>query len=138
MLKGKYLESQVDRVITYINSSGGHAHKNYPRRNIDGQFLEGEPFDFECFIKNYKCVFDAKECETNTWHMKPKDIKQANNLKACKNNGLDAYFLILFENKELKQIDIDTVIEVLNSGKKSINKSLGQDWDLLKVIRGNK
>lgn len=67
--------------------------------------------------------------------MKDKDIKQAENLKHCKNAGLEAYFLIYFENKEVKQIDIDDVISVLKTGKKGINKSLGTDWRLVEVLK---
>lgn len=67
--------------------------------------------------------------------MKDKDIKQAENLKHCKNAGLEAYFLICFENKEVKQIDIDDVIEILKTGKKGINKNLGIDWELLEVLK---
>ncbi len=67
--------------------------------------------------------------------MQKKDIVQANNLKKCKNCGINAYFLIFFEDKEVKQIDIDDVIEVLKSGKKSINKELGKEWEVLKIIK---
>lgn len=69
--------------------------------------------------------------------MKEKDIKQAENLKHCKNAGLDAYFLVLFENKEVKQIDIDDVIEVLKTGKKGIRKDIGKEWNLLKILQKN-
>ena len=87
------------------------------------------------FYKEYKAVFDAKECKEENWHMQKKDIVQANNLKKCKNCGINAYFLIFFEDKEVKQIDIDDVIEVLKSGKKSINKELGKEWEVLKIIK---
>lgn len=81
-------------------------------------------------------MFDAKECQGPVWYMKDKDIKQAENLKHCKNVGLDSYFLIFFENKEVKQIDIDSVIEVLRTGKKGIKKELGTEWKLLKILKG--
>lgn len=121
--------------MNYINSTGGHAHKNYPKRLEDGTYLQGEPFDYEAFVKNYHCVFDAKECQGPVWYMKEKDIKQAENLKHCKNVGLDAYFLILFENKEVKQLDIDDVIEVLKTGKKGIRKDIGREWRLMEVLK---
>lgn len=79
-------------------------------------------------------MFDAKESKGPIWYMKPKDIKQAENLKHCKNVGLDAYFLIYFENNEVKQIDVDTIIEVLKTGKKGIKKELGKEWRLLGKI----
>lgn len=66
--------------------------------------------------------------------MKPKDIKQAESLKHCKNVGLDAYFLICFDDKEVKQIDVDNVIDALKTGKKGIKKELGEEWRLLKKI----
>lgn len=83
-------------------------------------------------------MFDAKECQGPVWYMKEKDIKQAENLKHCKNAGLDAYFLIFFENKEVKQIDIDDVIEVLKTGKKGIRKDIGKEWNLLKILQKQK
>lgn len=67
--------------------------------------------------------------------MKEKDIKQAENLKHCKNVGLDAYFLIFFENKEVKQLDIDDVIGVLKTGKKGIRKDIGKEWRLMEVLK---
>ena len=136
MQKGRSFEKQIEKVMDHINSTGGHAHKNYAKRLEDGTYIQGEPFDYEAFIKNYHCVFDAKECKENIWYMKEKDIKQAENLKHCKNAGLDAYFLILFESKEIRQIDIDVVIEVLKQNKKGINKKMGREWELLKKIGG--
>ena len=133
---GRKFEKQIEKVLDYINSIGGHAHKNYAKRLEDGTYLQGEPFDYEAFVKNYHCVFDAKECQGPIWYMKDKDIKQAENLKHCKNAGLNAYFLIYFENKEVRQIDIDNVIDVLKIGKKGIKKELGTEWKLLKVIGG--
>lgn len=135
MQKGREFEKQIEKVIDYINSIGGHAHKNYAKRLEDGTYIQGEPFDYECFIKDYHCVFDAKECQSSIWYMKEKDIKQAENLKHCKNAGLEAYFLIYFEDKEVKQIDIDKVIEVLKNGKKGIKKELGTNWKLLEVLK---
>lgn len=135
MQKGKWFENQIEKVIEYIEKMGGHGHKNHANRTQEGIYLEGEPFDFEIFTKDYKCVFDAKEVEGDTWHMAKKDIVQANNLKKCKNCGIHAYFLICFNKTEVKQIDVDRIIEVLRKGKKSVHKSLGTEWELLKRIK---
>lgn len=134
--RGYQFENQINKVLDYVNSIGGHAHKNHPERTVDGTYIRGESFDYEVFLKDYKAVFDAKECATDTWHMQKKDIVQAENLKHCKNVGLDAYFLIYFKNQGIYQIDIDKVVDILGQGKKSINFNLGTEWKLLKIIRG--
>lgn len=135
MRRGYKFENEIQKVADYINSVGGHAHKNNAERTIDGIYLKGEPFDYEIFLPEYKCVFDSKECKTDVWHMQKKDILQAENLKHCKNCGLEAYFLICFESDNVVQIDIDDVIEVLKTGKKSIHKEIGKKWELLEIIK---
>lgn len=134
MRKGQYLESQINKVIKYVNEIGGHAHKNNPSRTVDGIYLSGEPFDYEIFLKNYKACFDAKEVKGDVWHLKDKDVKQAENLKHCKNIGLNAYFLILFNQKELLEVDVDDVIEELKKGKKSIHKEKGTKSKLNEIL----
>lgn len=79
--------------------------------------------------------FDAKQCKTDTWHILKKDIKQTNELKKCKNAGLNAYFLICFENKDVRAIDVDDVIKVLKQNKKSIKNINLKEWDLLEEIK---
>ena len=64
-----------------------------------------------------------------------KDIKQTNELKKCKNAGLNAYFLICFENKDVRAIDVDDVIKVLKQNKKSIKNINLKEWDLLEEIK---
>lgn len=135
MRRGFDFEAQVDKVVEYVNNIGAHAHKNNPKRTLDGIFLEGEPFDYEIFLKDYKAVFDAKKADTKVWHMLKKDIIQAEKLKHCKNTGLKAYFLVCFENKYVRQIDIDKVIDVLKQGSKSIPIELGCEWELLKILK---
>lgn len=136
MRKGYKFEKQIQKVLDYVNSIGGHAHKNHPERTVDGTYIKGEVFDYEVFLPNYKACFDAKEVVTDTWYMLKKDIIQAENLKHCKNAGLQAYFLIYFKNRGVLQIDVDKVIKVLEQGKKSINYTLGCEWDLLSEIVG--
>jgi hypothetical protein len=104
MQKGHAFEKQVEKVADYINTSGGHAHKNHAERTIEGTYIKGEPFDWEMFIPNYHCAFDTKECKDDTWHMQPKDIVQAENLKHCKNAGLEAYFLSISTIKKLSKL----------------------------------
>lgn len=146
MQKGKYLESQIDKLCKYINAVGFHAHKNHPLRTVDGTFLAGEPYDYEIFARRngapYHACFDAKECMEFSWHMKKKDIKQAEALKHCKNAGVDAFFLIYFVPLgTLLKIDVDDVIAVLQSGSKTVPSTLGVPWDvqsLINEIRGEK
>lgn len=146
MQKGKYLESQIDKLCKYINAVGFHAHKNHPLRTADGTFLAGEPYDYEIFARRngapYHACFDAKECMEFSWHMKKKDIKQADDLKHCKNAGADAFFLIYFVPlSALLKIDVDDVIAVLQSGSKTVPSTLGAPWDvqsLINEIRGEK
>lgn len=57
-----------------------------------------------------------------------------NELKKCKNAGCNAYFLICFENKYVKQLDIDLVIGYLKQNKKSIKKYGLPEWELLKEL----
>lgn len=135
MQKGKYFEKQIEKVIEYVEKMGGHGHKNHAERLQNGTYIQGEPFDYEIFLKNYKCVFDAKECISDTWHIVSKDIKQCNELKKCKNAGLNAYFLICFNQNDVKQLDVDIVIEYLKNNKKSIKKDGLPQWELLKIIK---
>lgn len=135
MEKGKGFESQVNKVCDYINKTKGFAHKLCPERTINGIFKRGEPFDYIILLDKYKCVFDAKECKSDTWRIYEKDIKQCNELKKCKNVGLDAYFLICYENRDVKQIDVDIVIETLKNNKKSIKNKDFPDWKLLEIIK---
>ena len=132
MQKGKELETQINKLINYINANGYHAHKNNPCRTQSGKYIAGEPFDFEIFTDTYHCVFDAKECHDTVWRLKPKDIKQAENLKHCKNAGIDAFFLIyFFPLRKLLKIDVDKVIEILKSGVKSVPSKYGEQWEFI-------
>lgn len=135
MQRGHPFEKEIEKVIEYIEKIGGHGHKNYAKRLQDGTYIQGEVFDYEIFLKNYKCVFDAKECATDTWHIVSKDIKQCNELKKCKNAGLNAYFLICFNQNDVRQLDVDIVIEYLKNNKKSIKKDGLPQWELLKIIK---
>lgn len=63
-----------------------------------------------------------------------KDIVQTNNLKKCKNCGLDAYFLI-YNDEKVKQIDVDYVIDVLISGTKSVRLDKYESWKMMEVIK---
>lgn len=139
MQKGRSLERQIDTLCSYINALGFHAHKNHPLRTADGTYLEGEPYDYEIFLSvngaPYHACFDAKECADLTWRMKPKDVKQAETLKHCKNAGADAFFLIYFvPMKTLLKIDVDDVISVLKTGHKSVSSTLGTQWDIQALL----
>ena len=135
--RGFQFENQIKKVCEYVEAIGGHAHKNHAERLQDGTYIKGEPFDYEIFLPNYKAVFDAKECKTDAWHIVKKDIKQANELKKCKNAGCNAYFLICFENRDVRQIDVDIVIDYLKQNKKSIRKQGLPTWELIKKLEEN-
>lgn len=130
-----YLETQVDKLVKRINDIGFHAHKNHSQRNIDGTFMKGEPYDYDMFLPNYKACFDTKMCEAEKWHMKPKDIKQSNNLKKCKKAGMNAFFLVYFpKTKQLLAFDIDVIAKELETTK-SIRPELGIKWEIEKIIK---
>lgn len=141
MLRGHSLETQINSLCKNINALGFHAHKNNPERLSGGEYIQGEPYDYELFFlydggKPYYACFDAKECNELTWHMKPKDIKQAENLKHCKNAYIDAFFLVYFVPlKVLLKIDVDDVINVLKTGSKSIPSTLGNKWEINKLLQ---
>ena len=134
--RGFQFENQIKKVCDYVEAIGGHAHKNHAERLQDGTYIKGEPFDYEIFLPNYKAVFDAKECETRQWHMVDKDIKQCDKLKKCKNAGFKAYFLICFEGHDVRMIDVDTAIEILKYGSKTIPAADNPKWDLIEILGG--
>lgn len=134
--RGFIFENQIKKVCDYVEAIGGHAHKNQPERTIDGTYIKGEPFDYEIFLPNYKAVFDAKECKTKKWHMVDKDIRQCNEMKKCKNAGLKAYFLICFEGKRVRMVDVDTAIATLKGGSKIISEEGNPTWDLIEMLGG--
>lgn len=136
MRRGFAFENQIQKVCEYINSMGGFAHKLCAERTINGTFIRGEPFDYIVLTTDYKAVFDAKECKSNKWGMKPKDIKQCNELKKCKNAGFKAYFLICFEGRNVKMIDVDNVIDTLKRGSKTIYSEGHPKWDLIEILGG--
>ena len=108
MRRGYLLEKEIDRFLKYVDSIGGHGHKHYPNRTIGGQFISGEPFDYEIFYNNQVICFDAKECKSKSWRPVSKDLKQANNLIKCKKQGSKAYFLVYFyQYKSLIKFDPD-------------------------------
>lgn len=134
--RGYIFENEIQKVCDYVEKLGGHAHKNHAERLQDGTYIKGEPFDYEIFMPHYKAVFDAKECNTDKWHMVDKDIRQCDELKKCKNAGLKAYFLICYKNFDIRMIDVDTVIEILKKGKKTIPAANNPRWDVIEMLGG--
>lgn len=131
---GKAFEKQINKVCHYINSIGGFASKLSPERLYDGTYIKGEAFDYIVLMKEYKACFDAKYISGTVWRMQQKDIKQCNNLKKCKNAGLQAYFLICFESGDVRQIDVDTAIDTLKNNSKTISATGNPSWELLKIL----
>lgn len=135
MQKGRGFEKQIEKVIDHIEKLGFHGHKNYAKRLEDGTYIAGESFDYEIFLPNRHDCFDAKQCDTDTWHIVKKDVRQVNELKKCKNAGCNAYFLICFENKDVRMIDVDLVINYLMKNIKSIKKYGLPEWNLIQELR---
>ena len=134
--RGYQFENQIQKVCDYVEEIGGHAHKNHAERLQDGTYIKGEPFDYEIFLPGYMAVFDAKECKTRKWKMVDKDIRQCDEMKKCKNAGLKAYFLICFEEHDVRMIDVDTAIDSLKRGSKTISAEGNPSWDLIKILGG--
>lgn len=141
MRKGASLESQIDALCANVNALGYHAHKNHPHRLASGTYIEGEPYDYEVFLRYdggrlYHACFDAKECDDEVWHMKKKDLVQAENLKHCQNAGIDAFFLIYFiPLKRLLKIEAETVVKVLKGGRKTVPAALGVPWEINAILQ---
>ena len=115
------LEHTVNKLIDYVEKLGYHGHKNNPERLYDGKYIKGEPYDYDVFTPKVHMCFDAKETTQKHWNIKDKDIKQAYELKRCKNAGCDAFFLIYFVQKmALVRVDVDVVLKVLDEGRKHI------------------
>lgn len=122
-------EQKVDKLIDHVNAKGYFAHKLCSRRTAEGKYLEGEPFDYLIDLPGKMLRFDAKESHELSWHIKPKDIKQTENLKRCKNTGADAFFLIYFYPvKKMLRVNVDYVIKILGEGRKSIKHTECDEW----------
>lgn len=142
MRKGNKFEAQIDKVIEYVLSQGYEAHKNYCNRTIDGHYIEGEPFDFEIFIKGLWLCFDAKECNSKKWQLSNAKTKQVYHLLRCKKAGIDAFFYVWFvKDNKLVKYDVDYINKLIINNQKSVAPDDGVPYDLGKevvnAIRGN-
>lgn len=139
MRRGFYLENELNRVMTWLNSAGIHAHKNHARRTEAGIWIEGEPFDYEVFSKGTLYCFDAKECAGKRWNLSNAKPHQLNNLMVCAQNGAQAFFLVLFtETRKLKRFNAELVCNALAAGQKSFTADEGADWDWTELSRSRK
>ena len=128
-------ESQINKLIKYIFDIGYFGTKLHPNRNHAGQYIEGEPFDYMIILPNYKACFDAKMSKGMRWRFEKKDIKQAENLKHCKNAGMDAFFLVYFSDyKRMVKYDVDLFLSVLAEGRKHLKITEGEEWDYKKCL----
>lgn len=115
------LETLINHLIAVVEKMGYHGHKNNAERLYDGRYIKGEPYDYDVFLPSVHMCFDAKETMSKNWQIRDKDIRQAHELKKCKNAGCDAFFLIYFyQHMCLVRVDVDKVLEVLASGRKHI------------------
>ena len=135
MRKGGHLEQQIGTVLKYLESLGIHGHKNNALRTQDGQYISGEPFDFEVFGHKH-FVFDAKECEMRSWNLKSNaKLSQINAMKMCKNYGAEAFFLVYFiQEHKVIMFDVDIIIDAMSKGIRGLTSSEGVvfDWQILK------
>lgn len=128
--KGAYLEREIERVLSYLSTLGIHGHKNHVRRTAEGQYLEGEPFDYEVFVNGTVHCFDAKECAGDKWSLKNAKLSQVDNLLKCAAHGAEAFFLVYFKTvRKLVRFNVQFVKEAMCSGKKSLGPDEGADWD---------
>ncbi|HIZ77917.1 MAG TPA: Holliday junction resolvase RecU [Firmicutes bacterium] len=136
MIKGRYLETQVEKVIAYLKTMGYWGQKNYPYRTDSGIYIDGEPFDYYIITNKVKLAFDAKECNSARWQIREKDIKQANNLVKLSRCGFDAFFLVYFvhEDKVIK-FDIATVMQTLSQGRKNMKSNEGKEYRFEDILK---
>lgn len=136
MQRGRYFEKEIEKVIEKVEKLGYHGHKNHADRLEDGTYIKGEAFDYEILVPYRHDCFDAKEVEGDTWHIVAKDIKQANELKKCKNAGCKAYFLVFYKKtSDVKMIDVDIVIDKLSKNIKFVKNIDLPNWSLINYIK---
>lgn len=128
-------EYQINKLVDYIFNIGGFATKLHPHRLHNGKYIDGEPFDYMLMLPDYKACFDAKEMTGDRWNFEEKDIKQAENLKHCKNTGIDSFFLVYFTKiKKMVKYDVDIFIKALGEGRKSLKPGEGTEWKEWKTV----
>ena len=148
---GNMLENYLNQVCTFLNNSGFHAHKNNPLRTFDGRYIDGEPFDYEFFIKRRVYCFDAKEnmSSASRWKVlltgnrgirtNARIRKQAVNLIHCKNNGAIAFFLVAFKPEEssifkLRMYDAEDVLAAIDNSIHYLDIKQGRPFDINELI----
>jgi penicillin-binding protein-related factor A (putative recombinase) len=131
--RGAYFQTQIDRLFEVLSARGVHCHKNHARRTVDGVFVEGEPFDYEIFV-NPVHVFDAKETKGERWPLSNAKPHQVKALLDCENHGAEAYFLVLFGDREIRRFDAGFVRDAMAMGHKSLEKAEGREWDYEKFF----
>ena len=149
---GALLENYMNQVCEFLNNSGFHAHKNNPLRTFEGKYIEGEPFDYEFFIKGRVYCFDAKECKNSTGKWKIlmtgnrgvktnlRLRKQAMNLLACRDNGAVAFFLVAFTDYRFKSpinlymFDPGLVLQAIDLKHNYLSADQAVPFDINKII----
>lgn len=128
MLRGKNIELLMGKVIDVLRSKGYFAIKLYPKRTHNGDYIEGEPFDY-LIIKNGKVIaFDTKEAKKEKWYIGNAKLSQIKFLRMIKKNGGEAFFLVYFYPYEkFIKYDIDLII---NTDEKFLTPGKGEVWEL--------
>lgn len=131
MRRGHYLESEINRILKYLNSIGIHGHKNHANRTHEGKYLDGECFDYEVISGGKVYCFDAKEVHSPTWNLKTNaKLSQIKALYDTAENGAEAFFLVWFaiQNKIIR-FDIYKVRGALEKGVSSLKPEDGSEFD---------
>ena len=122
-------ENQINKLVDSIIKSGYFGTKLHPHRLHDGTYVDGEPFDYMIALPEYKACFDAKSIHGDSWKFEKKDIKQAANLKHCKNAGLDSFFIVyFFKLRKMIKFDVDVFLNVLAEKRKYLKPDEGTEW----------
>lgn len=126
-LRGRFLEFNIDKLLKTINNNGSFGIKLHTKRSQSGIFLEKPPFDYIIIHKNTTTCFDAKESKEEKWYLSNAKPHQIKNLKNCKDNGCDSFFLVYYHlSKKLIKFDVDTIINATN---KYLTKEDGDLFD---------
>jgi penicillin-binding protein-related factor A (putative recombinase) len=113
MKPGQALEKAIENQFRGYRNQGIYCESYHPERGPQGQFIKAHDFDYGLFYDKIFYAFDAKESQTLKWSLQNAKDHQVEGLKRVKNQGGDAFFLVMFFiGCNLVKIDVDKVIEL--------------------------
>jgi penicillin-binding protein-related factor A (putative recombinase) len=105
--------------------------KLHPHRLHNGEYVEGEPFDYLVMMGGETFCFDAKECASSVLYLSKIPLSQFNNLLKAEKHGATVFFLIYFvENKKMAFVHPKTILK----NDKATSESEQVENNLKKVI----